>query len=567
MQPNLAPVVLFVYNRLVHLKKTISSLQKNFKAKDSLLFIFSDGPKNEKDIYLINKVRDYLKSIKGFQKVTIIGRKKNLGLANSIITGVSEIVTKYNSVIVLEDDLVTSPYFLSFMNEALKTYQNDNKVASIHGYIYPINSKNLADYFFIKGADCWGWATWQRAWQHFEKDGKKLLKELQNKNLEKEFDFNNSYPYVQMLKDQINFKNDSWAIRWYASAFLKNLLTLYPKKPLVKNIGFDGSGEHCSSSNLFDVKLNSTCFLKKVVVAESIEARMKIEQYFKLINSAEPTNKKKQKSMLKIKIKKIIYKLSPNLYLYLKKRKHKHLDEGVWQGNYKNWQDAKKFSTGYAVPQILKKSKAETLVLQRQITRNKNLFKKTKLLEGLKLAINKNKQLNVLDFGGALGAKYFDHINYLDKRAKVNWSIIEQKHFVNLGEKEFKGTNLKFYYNLKDYCKDNKPQTLLLSSVLQYIEKPYELLDKLLQVKFDFILIDRTPFNNIGLENKDIIKLQIVPPDYYDASYACWFFDKQKFMKYFLDNNYEIIEEFKGSDGIGINYIFKGFIMKKANNV
>ena len=328
MQSNLAPVVLFTYNRLVHLKKTISALQKNFKAKDSLLFIFSDGPKNEKDIYLINKVRDYLKSIKGFQKVTIIGRKKNLGLANSIITGVSEIVTKYNSVIVLEDDLVTSPYFLSFMNEALKTYQNDNKVASIHGYIYPINSKDLADCFFIKGADCWGWATWQRAWQHFEKDGKKLLKELQNKNLEKEFNFNNSYPYVQMLKDQINFKNDSWAIRWYASAFLKNLLTLYPKKPLVQNIGFDGSGEHCGSSNLFDVKLNSTYSLKKVTVAESIEARMKIEQYFKLINNTEQNNKINQKNSFKLKIKKIIYKLSPNLYLYLKK-KHKHLGEGM----------------------------------------------------------------------------------------------------------------------------------------------------------------------------------------------------------------------------------------------
>ncbi len=280
----LAPIVLFVYNRLWHTQKTIEALQKNELASKSELFIYADGAKSKKSSTQVLEVRNYIKKVDGFSKVTIIERDKNWGLANSIIDGVTQIVNKYESVIVLEDDLVTSPFFLRYMNSALELYKDNNEVISIHGYQYPLkHSQNLPNTFFIKGADCWGWSTWMRGWDLFESDGQKLLDELKFRGLQKETDFNNSFGYTKMLKDQIKGKNNSWAIRWYMSAFLKNKLTLYPKQSLVQNIGFDGSGSHCSSTGRFFIENLSEVlplFDKSSKIVENLEARDLMEKYF-----------------------------------------------------------------------------------------------------------------------------------------------------------------------------------------------------------------------------------------------------------------------------------------------
>lgn len=278
---NLSPIILFVYNRPWHTRQVVEALQKNELASESELFIFSDGYKDEKAVDMVKEVREYLKTIDGFKKVTIIEREKNWGLANNIIDGVTKIVNEYGKVIVLEDDLITSHCFLKFMNEGLEMYEDEGKVASIHGYIYPID--NLSDTFFIRGADCWGWSTWKRAWRVFEPDGKKLLKELRDKKLENEADFNGAYGYTKMLHDQINGKNDSWAVRWYLSAFLADMLTLYPGKALVRNIGIDNSGTHCGASAVFNINLANNYNLVKIDVAEDLEARAKIEGFFKSI--------------------------------------------------------------------------------------------------------------------------------------------------------------------------------------------------------------------------------------------------------------------------------------------
>lgn len=299
LQNKLAPVVLFVYNRPEHTKKTLSALQNNILALDSELFIYSDAAKSDTAVEKVNKVRQLLTNISGFKKVTIIKQEKNKGLANSIISGVTEVVNKYGKIIVLEDDLVTSPYFLSYMNKNLVAYENEKQVASIHGYIYPI--ENLAETFFIKGADCWGWATWQDRWSVFESNGQILLDEIQNRNLKREADFNDSYGYTQMLKDQIAAKNNSWAIRWYFSSFLKGMLTLYPGQSYVQNIGHDAQGTHClTETNVFDVILNQQFSLKKISVKECISSKNKIEEFFK---KQHPTLFKKLLS----KFKRLIY--------------------------------------------------------------------------------------------------------------------------------------------------------------------------------------------------------------------------------------------------------------------
>ncbi len=249
-----APIALFTYNRLEHTRKTVEALVKNELAPESELFVFSDGARSGSDRRSVAEVRDFLKGITGFKRLTVTESPVNRGLARSVIEGVTEIAGRFGRIIVLEDDLVTSPHFLKFVNEGLDLYESDPTVASIHGYIYPVRDE-LAETFFLRGADCWGWATWKRAWDLLERDGRKLLGELRLRRLEEAFDLGGAYPYVKMLEDHIAGRNQSWAILWNASAFLNDMVTLYPGKSLVRNIGLDRSGTHSGYSGKFDAPL------------------------------------------------------------------------------------------------------------------------------------------------------------------------------------------------------------------------------------------------------------------------------------------------------------------------
>lgn len=269
----LAPVVLFAYARLDHLRQTVDSLRVNREADSTSLYIFCDGPKHEGHKSQTDAVRAYVDSIDGFASVTRIYRDHNLGLARSIISGVTEILSAHDSVIVMEDDLVVSPYFLKFMNDGLQQYRNQERVASIHGYCFPV-PETLPETFFLRGADCWGWATWSRAWRHFEPDGQRLLDALRRERLTRAFDMGGAYPYMKMLANQVAGRNDSWAVRWHASCFLDNMLTLYPGRSLVNNIGTDDSGTHCATTDDFDQVVTAVPVnVLPIEIQESVVAR------------------------------------------------------------------------------------------------------------------------------------------------------------------------------------------------------------------------------------------------------------------------------------------------------
>jgi hypothetical protein len=290
MKPRaLSPVVLFVYNRPWHTRQTIGALQKNDLAAESELTIFSDGPKNEEARLKVEEVRQYLRTITGFKRIQIHERKENQGLANSIIDGVTQIINEYGRGIVLEDDLVTSPYFLKYMNDGLDFYEQDHRVISVLGYVYPVKFL-LPETFFIKGAYCWGWATWKRGWDLFEKDGEVLLKKLVDQKLTEAFDCHGTYPYSEMLKAQIIGKNDSWGVRWYASAFLNNKLTLFPGNSLVSNIGNEGSGTHGGINEALDVSLaQAPIIVKEIEVFEHSGARKIFEDFFRTMKGSLAT--------------------------------------------------------------------------------------------------------------------------------------------------------------------------------------------------------------------------------------------------------------------------------------
>jgi hypothetical protein len=285
MPSSLAPIAVFAYSRCAHLRQTIEALQKNREASQSKLYIYCDGSKGNQDDEAVAAVRHYARSIEGFLDIELHFRNTNMGLARSIVTGVAEVLELHETVIVVEDDLVVSPHFLSYMNQGLEIYRDEPRVASIHGYNYPVKD-TLPETFFMRGADCWGWATWARSWKNFEPDGQKLLDQLEREGLIHSFDFDGAYSYSGMLRNQIKGRNDSWAVRWHASNFLLQTLTLYPGKSLVNNIGNDGSGTHSSATRAFDHALSNVQIeMQRIPLEESEVARQAFIAYFKAEHS------------------------------------------------------------------------------------------------------------------------------------------------------------------------------------------------------------------------------------------------------------------------------------------
>ena len=281
-----APILLFVYNRPEHTRRCIQSLLKNSLASESNLFIYADGAKDNTQQEAVNEVRNYIRTIQGFKQITLVERSENWGLARNIIDGVTTQVNRYGKVIVLEDDLVVAPYFLQFMNDALEVYKDEPKVGHIQACDFTQDT-TLPDTFLIKWTGSWGWATWDRAWKHFNPNGNELLQELEERKLTRIFDFNGKYGFTRMLRRQIEGKNNSWAIRWNASLFLKDILSLNVGRSLVQNEGFDGSGTNCGGGGLYASHLYLQPLLITPIspIEENKEARQAFIRYYARTNS------------------------------------------------------------------------------------------------------------------------------------------------------------------------------------------------------------------------------------------------------------------------------------------
>ncbi|HCC80512.1 MULTISPECIES: glycosyltransferase family 2 protein [unclassified Methylophaga] len=294
-----APIALFVYNRPEHTKKTIEALQKNDLANESNLYIFSDAAKHQEATVQVQAVREYIASINGFKSVTIINRNCNLGLADSIVDGVTKLCNSDGKAIILEDDIVTSKGFLRFMNNALNLYADDEKVMHISGYMFGIDKpEEIPETFFYRVPSCWGWATWKRAWEDFEPDAANLLDRLNLSKKKYDFDIENTYDYSEMLQMQASGKLNSWAIRWYASVFLNNGLCLHPNKSFTNNIGLDGSGTNCGTSNSYEISDLKEDF--------SINAKLKLDENQMALQKIKNFNKSKLPHFYRRFVRKIL---------------------------------------------------------------------------------------------------------------------------------------------------------------------------------------------------------------------------------------------------------------------
>lgn len=283
----LAPIILFVYNRPWHTQQTLDALAKNDLAKESILYIYADGAKEnatQQDLQKIDEARGIISAFEGCKETHIVTRDKNWGLADNIIDGVTKIVNQYGKIIVLEDDILTSVGFLKYMNDALDLYQNEERVMHISGYMFPVK-KELPSTFFYNTASCWGWATWAISWANFNPNSKELLEQINSQNLRKKFNVEDTYDFYGHLEANVNKQMKTWAVRWYASFFLKNGYALHPYPSLTQNIGFDGDGENCGVSDAFKWKsLTHSIALKAENIIESREAIAAMKK-FNLLNT------------------------------------------------------------------------------------------------------------------------------------------------------------------------------------------------------------------------------------------------------------------------------------------
>jgi len=285
---NLSPIILFVYNRPLHTRQVLDALKLNELVAESTLYIYADGAKagaSADTLKKIEETRNVISTVNWCREVFIIEREQNYGLQQSIITGVTEVVNKHGKVIVLEDDIVTSEFFLSYMNDALQLYQNEEQVLSIGSFNFFATDSKVSDTFFVPIPDCWGWATWKNRWHLFEPDGQLLLDKLRQQNLITKFNLEGAYNFENMLIGQINGTVSSWAVRWQALSYLQNKLNLYPKYSVTKNIGFDASGTNGGAdiySSLIKLPAKSIVVNKLPLVQDkSIEKKM-IAGYLKI---------------------------------------------------------------------------------------------------------------------------------------------------------------------------------------------------------------------------------------------------------------------------------------------
>jgi hypothetical protein len=256
----LAPVVLFVYARPEHTKQTIEALAQNILAKETEVFIYSDAAKNEDSVVKVRMVREYIESLpqrQWFKSVKITRSETNKGLANSIISGVSEIIDQYRKVIVLEDDLVSSEDFLQYMNDALNFYEKDDEIWSISGYTFNIDiPKDYKSEVYLSYRGCsWGWATWKDRWEKVDWEVSDYYQFKSDRSARKKFN-RGGRDMANMLDLQMEGKIDSWAIRWCYAQYKLDMLTVYPIMSRIKNIGLDGSGTHSGVTSKYDVNLN-----------------------------------------------------------------------------------------------------------------------------------------------------------------------------------------------------------------------------------------------------------------------------------------------------------------------
>ena len=269
---NYAPIIIFIYNRADHFAETYNALAACKEAKNSELFIFSDGAKNEAGKEKVNEVRAAVAAIKDsgdFRSVIVAESSVNKGLAASVIAGVTEVLEKYGKAIIVEDDCKVSPFFLNYMNNALDYYESNKKIGSIAGYTpmidLPDDYKN--DVFAAHRSCSWTWATWKDRWQNIDWELKDIKDFYKSPKLIRLLNSNGSDRFIRLYR-QTKGNGSSWSVRFGAHLVKNNLLTVYPRFSYNSNIGCDESGVHSKSDDAEKMRVDLSKAIETPVLTD-----------------------------------------------------------------------------------------------------------------------------------------------------------------------------------------------------------------------------------------------------------------------------------------------------------
>ncbi len=421
--------------------------------------------------------------------------------------------------------------------------------------------------FFSRGADCWGWGTWKSEWVRFNHDGLDLLDRLRKQDLLKAFDLDGAFPYSDMLREQIEGKNDSWAIRWHASAFLDNKLTLHPGKSLVSHIGNDGSGTHAGVSDIYDTNVaTDQIIIGGPEVCETMATRQAIKAFY--FSNRKTIRKRillkiKNSSLIANVVKTFKRVLPSPIYNLLRNKIKKGLS---FQGPFATWEDALKKSSGYDSEIILNHVAAATekvisgvWVCERDsVGFNEIQYSWPVSSNILRAALKNDGRLNLIDFGGALGSSFFQNQEFLSDLKELNWCVVEQPSFVSKGKQQFQTSDLHFFSTIGECQKFlEHVDLILLSSVLQYLENPFDILDQVISVRPQTILIDLTIVCD---DEGERVYIQNVPEQIYKTSYPVRPISESKLIEYFGLNGYSMRHRFNTLDFAALGSINSKFL-------
>lgn len=473
-------ICVFAFKRPDHLRSCLSALAQNEEAKHLDLRLYIDTPRQAADIEPHREVLNVCAHPWPFASIQVFQAKVNKGLFDSLVAGISETLQLYESVIVVEDDIRSSPFFVRYLLDGLDLYKDSKDVASIHGYTPPI-SQQLPETFFLRGADCWGWATWRDRWELFRSDAAAMAEEIRKRGLVNEFNLNGSYDYIGMLDARATGHNNSWAICWHASCFLANKLTLHPGKSLVENIGLDGSGEHCGPS--------------KVMAAQASLSPIRVEKVHSVVDpsvyitycSHFSSNRTES-----LNPKKIIIKIMSRL---LRASKEKNYSGLALLGPFDSHGKAEQRSTGYNSNVILNKVRdavVELLEGNAAYERDGTAFAMRPSVNHLRRILKAHLKESdvVVDFGGGLGGAF---INNRDLYKHSNrYIVVEQSIFAEAGRELSQRYGLQIQFIDNFFHLPVKPDIIILSGVLQYIPYAEQVLQQSADLVPRLIIIDRT---------------------------------------------------------------------------
>ena len=576
------PVILFAYARPDHLRRTLACLRDN---RVPLIYAFSDGSRTPDKALLVAQVRKILRGI-DWCEVVLCEREENSGLGRSILAGVTEVLNQHEMCLVFEDDLICVPGTYDYLTAALRHYRDDARVMSVTGWTHPLlTPSDVTDQPYFDGrAECWVWGTWARAWQGMnDQTAWEMLLAAEGKGIDR-----NTYGADLPGMAETELRRNIWAVRWLYHHILRGGLCLRPPWSLVEHIGFDGLATNAGSPEQWANPPLRSCPPMPAKWPEPVEhpgcaalhreaTAIKVDlPESPMIVLAKRIKRRLRRAAVSLTgyerfqtmtLKELVRLFTPPIAVrgVQALRSRLRVVQSIGKdhrvplrlglvGNYTSWADAQADSAGYDADVILEKTIAALGKVKRGeavYERDSVLFDEVQyawpLLAGLMwVAARNGGSLNVLDVGGSLGSTWFQNRAFLSDLSPVRWNIVEQPRQVEVGRREFQDDQLRFFTSIDECLAETQPQVILLSSVLQYLEHPYDLLDELQASPCEFLIIDRTPFWE---GSGDRICVQHVPPEIYPASYPSWIFSVHHFRS-ILSLHWDVVAEFDDPDNL-----------------